>query len=85
MLTSSPATVFKFHDDEATRLMGLAYAIACKYMEAEGDEKSAVQLRAEIAAALIEAADDAEIESAETLAENAIRLVYVDQIEIDFT
>ena len=72
------------YDDATTRLMGAAYRIACTALAAESDAESDRALRAQIAAALLEAAED-DLRDAPALARAAIDLVFVDAIEIDFS
>jgi hypothetical protein len=70
-------------DDGDTRVMGAAYAIACDLLEANGEGLEHRALRAEIAAALLEVAEDG-VRDLPALARAAVDLVYVDAIEFDF-
>ena len=83
MATHSPSLI-GVYDDAATRTMGAAYRIACMALAADGDGAIACALRDEIAAALLEAADDG-LRDALPLAQAAIDLVRVDVIEMDFS
>jgi hypothetical protein len=71
----------KFFDDAETRLLGEAYKMACATLEAEND--GAEDLRIEIAAALVEVAEDGVFDSPEALAQATVDLVYVDCIEVE--
>jgi hypothetical protein len=73
-----------FHDDGETSLMAAAYATACERLGANGYDKAAEQLRMEIAAALIEVVQDTVFDSARRLADAAIMLARVDEMEIQF-
>ena len=83
-MTTHPRSFVGVFDDGDTRIMGAAYAIACDMLDATGQSATERALRAEIAAALVEAADDGIID-APALAQAAVDLVFVDAIEIDFT
>lgn len=83
-MTAHPRSFIGVFDDRDTRIMSAAYALACEMLEAEGDSAADRALRAEIAAALLEAADDG-FSDAPALARAAVDLVFVDAIEIDFT
>jgi hypothetical protein len=80
-MAMSPSPFGKVFDDVQTRRLGAAYAMACLSLDADGD--GAEDLRIEIAAALIEVAEDGVFDSAETLAQAAVDLVYVDCIEVE--
>jgi hypothetical protein len=83
-MTAHPHSFVGVYDDAATRIMGAAYQIACAALDADGDDALDCALRCEIAAALLEAADQ-DLRDAPSLAQAAVELVYVDAIEIDFT
>ena len=76
--------IARVFDDGATRAMGAAYALACDTLEARSDSAADRALRDEIAAALLEAAED-RLRDAPALAQAAIDLVCVDSIEVDFS
>jgi len=71
-------------DDRDTRIMSAAYRMACDMLDANGGDAAERSLRFEIAAALLEAADDG-FSDAPALAQAAVDLVFVDAIEIDFS
>jgi hypothetical protein len=71
----------KFFDDADTRLLGEAFNIACLTLEADSD--GAEDLRIEIAAALVEIAEDGVFDSPQALAQATVDLVYVDCIEVE--
>jgi len=83
-MTMHPRLFVGLFDDRDTRVLGEAFALACDMLDANGDMATDRAIRAEIAAALLEAAGD-EILDAAALARAAVDLVYVDEIEVDFT
>ncbi len=83
-MTAHPRFLGVF-DDGDTQIMGEAYAIVCDVLQARGDSAADRALRLEIAAAMVEAAADAQIADPRALAQATIDLVRVDAIEFDFS
>lgn len=69
-------------NEQDTRVLSEAYALACEQLDANGIGEKKLALRIEIAAALVEAAEYG-IGDREAMAKAAIDLVYVDLIEIE--
>ena len=62
------------YDDSETLLMSRAFAMACKRLDAGEDQMS----RAEVAAAVVEAAKDGLVKNDEDLAREVVDLVRID-------
>jgi hypothetical protein len=69
--------------EKDTTILGEAFSMACEALDATGSGERKKALRAEIAAALVEAATYG-VGGKQEMADAAIRLVYIDLIEIQF-
>ncbi len=82
-MVAEPRAFDGLFSQQDTTTIGEAFTIACETLDATGSGERKKALRAEIAAALVEAATYG-VGDKQDMADAAIRLVYIDLIEIEF-